>query len=276
MSMRGSMSRLRFAVVGDNCVDRFQLPVGQSFIGGNAVNVAVQLAALGHEAWYFGAVGRDADGERTRDLLIANGVRVEYLQMRAGETAYTIIEHTETGDRIFAFEEFGVCQDYLPSEQELSALADMDHVHIGWIADEGLVRRRVAGSGVSVSQDVSVNNNPSHLGVDRLHIAFGSAGEDRDRAEAMMAGYLADGARLAVVTRGSDGSAATDGKDHAETGITPVDVIDTTGAGDSFIAGFLHAYVPGGSLEESLISGRDCAARTCCHVGGFPQEPQPL
>ncbi len=270
------MSRLRFAVVGDNCVDRFQPPVGQSLIGGNAINVAVQLAALGHEAWYFGAVGRDTDGERTRGLLVANGVRVEHLQMRPGETAYTIIEHTKTGDRIFAFEEFGVCRDYLPSERDFTALAGMDHVHIGWIADGGLVRRRVTGSGVSVSQDVSVNNDAAHLGVDKLHIAFGSAGEDHERAGRMMEGFLADGAKLAVVTLGGDGSAATDGKDHAETGITPVDVIDTTGAGDSFIAGFLHAYVPGGSLEESLISGRDCAARTCGHVGGFPQEPQPL
>ncbi len=57
------MSRLRFAVVGDNCVDRFKSPVNQSLIGGNAVNVAVQLAALGHEAFYFGAVGADAMGD---------------------------------------------------------------------------------------------------------------------------------------------------------------------------------------------------------------------
>jgi fructoselysine 6-kinase len=270
------MSRLRFAVVGDNCVDRFQPPVSQSLIGGNAINVAVQLAALGHEAWYFGAVGLDKDGERTRDLLVENGVRVEHLQMLPGETAYTIIEQTETGDRIFAFEEFGVCRGYMPSEEDFAALAGMDHVHIGWIADGGVVRRRVADAGVSVSQDVSVNNDPAHLGVDSLRIAFGSAGEDRGKADAMMAGFLADGAKLAVVTRGGDGSAASDGNDHAETGITAVEVVDTTGAGDSFIAGFLSIYIAGGSLEASLLSGRECAARTCGHVGGFPQEPQPL
>ncbi|WP_426128654.1 PfkB family carbohydrate kinase [Pararhizobium sp. PWRC1-1] len=270
------MSRLRFAAVGDNCVDRFQPPVGQSLIGGNAINVAVQLALLGHEAYYFGAVGRDAEGERTRHLLISKGVRVDYLQMLPGETAYTNIDITETGDRIFAFEEFGVCAGYIPSEADLTALIGMDHVHVGWIADGGLVRRRVAGAGTSVSQDISVNNDPVHLGVEGLRIAFGSAGEDRQKAEAMLQGYLANGAKLAVVTRGAEGSAACNGREYAETGITPVDVIDTTGAGDSFIAGFLHAHLSGDNLETSLASGRQCAARACGHFGGFPQVPQKL
>jgi fructoselysine 6-kinase len=270
------MSRYRFAVVGDNCVDRFQPPVGQSLIGGNAINVAVQLALLGHEVYYFGAVGLDADGEHTRDLLAEKGVRVDHLQMLPGETAYTNIDITETGDRIFAHEDFGVCQDYLPSQEDFAALAGMDHVHIAWIADRGVVRRRLAEANTSVSQDVSVNNGPAHLGVDSLRIAFGSAGENREKADAMMNGFLASGAKLAVVTRGGEGSAATDGIERAETGVTPVEVIDTTGAGDSFIAGFLHTYIAGGSLETSLISGRECAARTCGHVGGFPQEPRPL
>jgi fructoselysine 6-kinase len=270
------MSRYRFAIVGDNCVDRFQPPVNQSLIGGNAINVAVQLALLGHEVYYFGAVGPDVDGIRTRDLLVENGVRVDHLQILPGETAYTNIEITGSGDRIFAYEQFGVCRDYIPSDEDFAALARMDHVHIGWIADQGTVRRRLAATGTGVSQDVSVNNDPEHLGVDTLRIAFGSAGENRSGAEVMMKEFLSGGARLAVVTLGSEGSAATDGIRRAETGITPVDVVDTTGAGDSFVAGFLHAFVSGGDLEAALNSGRECAARTCGHVGGFRQEPHPL
>jgi fructoselysine 6-kinase len=271
----------RFAVVGDNCVDRFQPPVGQSLIGGNAINVAVQLALLGHDVSYFGAVGLDGDGRRTRDLLVANGVRVDHLRAVEGNTAFTTIDITETGERVFTHEDFGVCRDYRPDEDDLAVLLRMDHVHLGWIRDEGAVRTRLAAAGRSVSQDISVNNDPVHLGVAGLRIAFGSAGEDAAAADAMMAQLLRDGARLGVVTRGPHGSSATDGILHAETGIAPVDVIDTTGAGDSFIAGFLHAFVAGGlasekDLEACLIAGRDCAARTCGHVGGFPQAPQPL
>ncbi|KQR70034.1 PfkB family carbohydrate kinase [Rhizobium sp. Leaf341] len=266
----------RFGIVGDNCVDRFQPPVAQSLIGGNAINVAVQLALLGHDVSYFGAVGIDKDGARTRDLLRANGVRTDHLREVAGNTAFTNIDITETGERIFAHEDFGVCKDYIPDAEDLQALLAMDHVHLGWIADDGLVRRRLAAGGCSLSQDVSVNNDPVHLGVAGLSVAFGSAGEDGDAADAMMAQFLADGARLAVVTRGARGSCATDGATRVETGIAPVDVVDTTGAGDSFIAGFLHAMMDGRDLQDCLVAGRSRAAVTCTHVGGFPQDIQPL
>ncbi|MBA3040862.1 MAG: fructoselysine 6-kinase [Alphaproteobacteria bacterium] len=270
------MSRLRFAVVGDNCVDRFLPPVGQSLVGGNAINVAVQLALMGHETYYFGAVGLDADGARVRDLLVRNGVRIDHLRMAAGTTAYTNIELTASGDRIFAFEDFGVCQDYRPSGEEMSVLATMDHVHLGWISDGGQVRQALATLDVGLSQDISVNNDKAHLGMAGLGVAFGSAGEDRAQAEALALDLLAEGAGMAVVTRGGEGSLATDGRIWAHAGIAPVEVVDTTGAGDSFIAGFLDARLRGRDLTACLERGRDCAAVTCGHIGGFPQDPAPL
>ena len=46
-----------------------------------------------------------------------------------------------------------------------------------------------------------------------------------------------------------------------------------TGAGDAFIAGFLHAWLDGGSLEQALILGTERGAIACMHRGGFPQAP---
>jgi fructoselysine 6-kinase len=74
------------------------------------------------------------------------------------------------------------------------------------------------------------------------------------------------------VTRGARGSVVATREERAETGIREVEVVDTTGAGDSFIAGFLSTYLGGGSLQASLDTGRDQAARACTHVGGFPQQ----
>ena len=51
-----------FAVVGDNCLDVFLPPAAGSLVGGNAVNVAVQLRSCGRRSHYFGAVGEDAAG----------------------------------------------------------------------------------------------------------------------------------------------------------------------------------------------------------------------
>jgi fructoselysine 6-kinase len=270
------MRPIRFAAVGDNCIDRFRPPVSQSLVGGNAVNVAVQLARLGRTSLYFGAVGPDAAGGRTRALLAANGVDVTYLGERPGITAYTEIDAMPSGDRVFVYEDFGVCAGYRPDDGEVAILKTMDHVHIGWMDDGGALRRALAAAGVSVSQDISVNADPANLGTDGLSIAFASAGSDDDVAETLLQHLLAKGVPLAVVTRGSKGSLASDGVDRVEIGIRPVDVVDTTGAGDSFIAGFLAARIDGQPLLQCLEAGRDQAALTCTHVGGFPQEPQSL
>jgi fructoselysine 6-kinase len=270
------MKRLRIAAVGDNCIDKFLPPIGEALVGGNAVNVAVQLARLGHDASYFGAVGPDVDGQRTRRALIENGVGVSHLQERPGKTAHTDIEVLPSGERVFLFEDFGVCAGYRPSEADLAALNGMDHVHIGWLDDGGRLRRALAATGVSVSQDVSVNADPINLGIEGLTIAFGSAGEDDEAVEAMIDRFLSAGVRVAVVTRGAKGSVAATSEARAEAGIRHVDVIDTTGAGDSFIAGFLSVYIGGGSLQAAVEAGRDRAALACSHVGGFPQAPLAL
>ena len=270
------MKRLRIAAVGDNCIDKFLPPVGQALVGGNAVNVAVQLARLKHHAFYFGAVGTDADGRRTIDALARNDVDVSYLQQRPGKTAHTDIEVLPSGDRVFLLEDFGVCAGYRPCEEDVAALKTMDHVHIGWLDDGGALRTALAAAGTSVSQDISVNAASANLGIEGLSIVFGSAGEDRAAVEAMLGRFLSAGVGLAVVTRGSQGSVAATFDKQAETGIKPVEVVDTTGAGDSFIAGFLSVHLQGGSLQAAIEAGRDQAAMACSHVGGFPQVPMAL
>jgi len=141
------MGTFRFAAVGDNCIDRFRPPLNQSLVGGNAVNVGVQLARLGQTAFYFGAVGEDADGRRTLDLLAENGVRLDHAETRPGLTAYTDIEVLPSGDRVIAYEDFGVCAGYRPSPSDIEALKTMDHVHIGWLDDGGPLRRAFAAAG---------------------------------------------------------------------------------------------------------------------------------
>lgn len=261
---------LRFATVGDNCIDRFS-PSGMSLIGGNAVNVAVQLALLGHESHYFGAVGDDSDGHRTVQELAVHGVKVEHIQFKSGHTAFTLIDILPSGERVFAHEDFGVCAGYRPTSVDVEALKQMNHVHIGWMDDGGALREELCSAGVSVSQDISVNSDVQNLGVYGLAIAFGSVGEDDRAADAMMHRLIFEGARLAVVTRGAKGASVSDGKRSVTQGIEPIEVIDTTGAGDSFIAGFLSANLSGRDWETCLESGRRLAGRTCGHVGGFPQ-----
>jgi fructoselysine 6-kinase len=55
-----------------------------------------------------------------------------------------------------------------------------------------------------------------------------------------------------------------------------VDVVDTTGAGDSYIAGFLAARAAGSDVPQSMRAGARVAARTCGHLGAWPQDGAPL
>ena len=75
--------------------------------------------------------------------------------------------------------------------------------------------------------------------------------------------------RIVGITLGSRGAVFSDGKKAIFQGIKEVEVVDTMGAGDSFIAGFLTSYVDNGNLEAALDYAATCSARTCQVHGGL-------
>jgi fructoselysine 6-kinase len=103
-----------------------------------------------------------------------------------------------------------------------------------------------------------------------LEIAFAShevTGQSPlDRAHSI----VALGARLCVVTCGAEGSVAFDGMHVFSSQAVPVDVVDTTGAGDSYIAAFLAAYARGGSIVACMEAGSRAGAETCRFAGPWP------
>lgn len=259
------------AAVGDNTIDEYTGGLAGSYVGGNALNVAVQSARHGAAAAYFGAVGPDAKGQRVRDTLSRLGVSTDGLIVLPGDTSTSLIRVDETGDRHFEYEDFGVCAEYRPAEEDLRRLAGFGAVHIGLLPDPAPVRRALAGRGVLVSQDCAIS-----AGYAGLDIAFCSAAAaDVAPAEAARRA-VAGGARLCVVTCGADGSLAHDGRDWWRAPAAPAEVVDTTGAGDSYIAGFLHARLTGADIPQAMHAAAAAAAQTCTHLGAWPQEPAPL
>ena len=75
-----------------------------------------------------------------------------------------------------------------------------------------------------------------------------------------------------VVTRSEKGAYAISGGEHAEVAAEPVErVVDTTGAGDLFAAGFLFGFTRGRGLAECLKLGAICAAEIISHYGARPE-----
>ena len=92
-----------------------------------------------------------------------------------------------------------------------------------------------------------------------------------DHAEARAAELVAQGAKGAVVTLGARGSLALIGGQTFRAAAPAITPVDTTGAGDAYIAGFLAARLNGASVPKAMAAGHTCAAACCGHPGGFPQ-----
>lgn len=261
------LSDVRVAAVGDNTVDRYR--GGPVLVGGNALNVAVQLSLQGVAVSYFGVVGDDEDGRMITRALRDRDVEISGLVAADGDTAVTEIARTADGDRVFVREEFGVTAAYRPSDADLARLAWFDWVHLGMVPDApALVRRlRRANPEVRISQDCAVSS-----GYAGLDVAFCSVGENDAAPGSTADAAIRAGAALAVVTRGAAGALAKDraGQEWRCAAI-PIEVIDTTGAGDGFIAGFVAARLSDATVPAALEAGARSAARACVHVGGFPQ-----
>ena len=268
------MTAFDLIALGDNCIDRLTGAVTADLVGGNAVNVAVQAAMLGLRSAYCGAVGPagEADGDRVLAALTEKGVDVSLADRRTLSTSVTCLNVAADGNRTILTEDFGACAGWTPPSASLSALSAARHVHIGWLQDGGHARRVLARDGVSLSQDVSVNAAPEDLDVKGLTIAFGSLSEAQaDHAEARAADLVAQGAKGAVITLGARGSLALIGGQTFRAAAPAITPVDTTGAGDAYIAGFLAARLNGADVPKAMAAGHTCAASCCGHPGGFPQ-----
>jgi fructoselysine 6-kinase len=260
-------SRASFAIVGDNTIDRYLGLDGVEYVGGNALNVAAQLALAGEPVHYFGAVGPDKDGRTITETLQRTSASIDGVMVLPGETALTEIRLTD-GDRFFEREDFGVTADYFPSPAHLDLMAAADWVHLGMLPRATELRSALKARNplVTISQDCAVAK-----GYSDLDIAFESVGESDQAAADAAARAVSAGVALAVVTKGAAGAIAHDGREWWREPAVPIDVVDTTGAGDSFIAGFIQSRSRGAGISEALTDGAKWAAQTCQHVAGFPQ-----
>jgi sugar/nucleoside kinase (ribokinase family) len=84
---------------------------------------------------------------------------------------------------------------------------------------------------------------------------------------------LAESAGLVVVKRGPDGAVAADGSTLVAADGIAVEPLDTTGAGDSFDAGFLAAWLAGDPLDRALATANACGALSTRALGGVDGQP---
>lgn len=255
--------------LGDNTVDRYVGAIDIALLGGNAVNVAAQLQRRSLDVIYCGAVGSDPTGAWLLERIRRAALSTAHVKVEEGQSAITIVKVGLSGDRHFEREDFGVTATFSPGPEELVRAAQADWVHLGMLPNAGAVKHalRELNPGLRISQDCAVTP-----GLDNASVVFFSAGEDVEGAKARCLEAFRHGhPKVAVATMGALGSLGFDGHDWYEVGAVETNVVDTTGAGDSYIAGFIEATLEGRTLRDAMQRGARFAAATCTHLGGFPQ-----
>jgi sugar/nucleoside kinase (ribokinase family) len=260
--------------------------------GGSAGNTAAGIAALGGRAGFIGQVAPDQLGEFYRHDLTAAGVEFITPASDVGvPTARSMILVTPDGHR--TMNTFLGAAQYLPaSALDEDQIRDSRILYLeGYLWDPetpryAMVRAievaRQAGRKVAftLSDTFCVDRHRDGfndlLDSGRIDILFANQAEIEALAgvahlESAVAA-VKDKVEVLVVTRSEHGALATRGGERAEVPAEPIArLVDTTGAGDLFAAGFLVGAARAGSLEESLRLGAIAAAEAIQHYGARPE-----
>jgi len=168
-----------------------------------------------------------------------------------------------------------------PAAPDLTAAdlrrAGVTHLHVGELAtlvECPALLDTARAAGATLSLDCGWDDGltaaavaPLLRGVD---VFLPNAAEMRALAEG---GLPEPAARLTIVKQGADGATARAGADRVHARAQPATVVDTTGAGDAFNAGFLGAWLAGAALPDCLAAGNALGARAVAGRGGFPSMP---
>ena len=260
--------------------------------GGSAGNTAAGVAALGGRAGFIGQIAPDQLGQFYRHDLTATGVEFTTAATDFGvPTARSMVLVTPDGHRTM--------NTFLGAAQHLPASA-LDEVQIadsavlyleGYLWDPETPRyamiraievAREAGRKVAFTLSDTFCIDRHREGFNQLidggkiDILFANEAEIQALAgiphlESAVAA-VAPKVETLVVTRSEHGALAIRAGDRADVPAEPVsEVVDTTGAGDLFAAGFLVGYTRGKALRDSLQLGAIAAAEVIQHYGARPE-----
>ncbi len=261
---------MKIACVGDNCIDYYD-DSGLAFPGGNPVNVAVYSRRLGTEAAYLGAVGTDSYGDLLLRRLREKGVDVSHVQCLSGSTALCHVTHVE-GDRVLGDYDEGVMASFSLREEDFEFLKDFDLLVTGLWGHAENSLETVRNLGIPVAFDGADRplDPAGIIALQHTDIAFFSDDQlYREALEEKMKDIAGRGPKIVVATRGAGGSLVFDGERFHACPARECDLVDTMGAGDSFIAGFLCAWLQRKTLLQCMEQGAENAAITISYKGAW-------
>ena len=262
---------MKFVAVGDNCIDWYYLQ-NEFHAGGCSLNVSVYIRQLGGNSAYIGAVGQDKNGEFLKNELQKRKVDISHLHVLKGNTAVTRIRLIDN-DRIFCGYDEGVLSQNYIDEEDIQFIRSMDFMHTSAYGNCQEFLKYVKND-VTIIYDFAYMLEKENISsvLPNIHYGFFSYNQDDDfiRDYLKKSWKMGEGTlKLLVVTLGSRGSLSYDGSEFYIHRIDPVEAVDTMGAGDSFIAGFMIGLSCGKNYRECMEIGSRKAKETVLCKGAF-------
>ncbi len=261
----------------------FQLTLGSA-----SAIFACGVAKLGHDVTFISKVGRDDFGSFCLNALREAGISTRHvLRDEQEKTGITLALSTRADRALVTY--LGAISTLSYNQVKMSLLKGKRHLHLtSYFLQEALrpsfprILKEAQSAGLTTSFDP--NSDPTSNWNEEIWDVIAHADifflnktealqltRARDTRGALK--KLGERVPCAVVKLGPKGAVAIkDGRVAAAEGFA-VEALDTTGAGDTFAAGFVSAYIRGESLEDCLRTGNACGALSTLKAGGTANQP---
>lgn len=255
-------------VMADNCVFS---------VGGNAVNTAVSFARLGLESQLFSVRGDDWIGEQIQATLEKEKIDCRYIQVEPGPSSYATAIVFQGERNLIVF--------HVPRDYQLPSFDPVDWVYLTSMGQAFMPAYEKALHFIKTTKP-KVSFNPGNFqlkaGVSKLKpflavtdALFVNTEEARHLTELPGSATFHDlavalydlGAKIVNITDGPNGAYAFDGDSLLFCDIFPAEVVERTGAGDSYAAGFTAALLNGEEVNEAMRWGMANSAGVITKIG---------
>ena len=259
------------------------LKIEKTVSGGSVANSIVGLSQLGNEVGFIGKVCDDELGSKYEDGLKQENVKYFYSKKKEElPTGTCLILVTPDSERTMCTF-LGTAGKINANDVSSDAIKKSEIILLeGYLWDEGEPKKAFDKAiqsankvAMSLSDQFCVDRHKPHfleLVKNKLDITFANEQEIMSLIDAKtfdeVINFSKSLGKIIVLTRGEKGAVAINKDEVVECGIKEgLKIVDLTGAGDLFAAGFLHGHVNNMSLKESLDKGTEMSSKVIQQIG---------
>ena len=259
------------------------LKVEKTVSGGSVANSIVGISQLGNKVGFIGKISDDKFGSNYEEGLKKENVEYFYLKKKEElPTGTCLILVTPDSERTMCTF-LGTAGKINENDVNLNAIKKSEIIFLeGYLWDEGEPKKAFDKAinnankvAMSLSDLFCVDRHKPHflnLVKNKLDITFANEQEIISLIEAKNFQEVVEFSKqinkLVIITRGDKGAVAINGKEVVEFGIKKkLKIVDLTGAGDLFAAGFLHGYINKLSTTECLEKGTEMSSKVIQQIG---------